>query len=300
MNKFIMLIGLPGSGKSTAADEWISNCYVWHSSDCIREELFGDTNSQIDNQLVFKTLHERVREDLLAGKDVVYDATNLSMKRRRGFIRQWLNGIECKKTAVVMATPYNECVQRDHDRERTVGAGVLDRMYKSFNFPLLQEGFDDIEIRYSSDSYEEFDYVTHGEFLDTVKQHNENHKLTIGDHCLKVAQNLREVKASKELRLAGLLHDFGKLKTMSFVNSKGQYSNKAHYYSHENVSAYDAMFYIQKEDVDVQKVCQFINYHMRPHALKTEKSINKFKNFVGDEFWGDIMILHNADVNSRE
>jgi hypothetical protein len=39
---------------------------------------------------------------------------------------------------------------------------------------------------------------------------------------------------------------------------------------------------------------------MRPHALKTEKSINKFKNFVGVEFWGDIMVLHNADINSRE
>lgn len=300
MNKFIMMIGLPGSGKSTLAKKYADGGYIIHSSDAIREELFDNASFQGENELVFKTLHERIREDILCGENVVYDATNLSMKRRRGFIRQWLSKIECEKTAVVVATPYNECVQRDHNRERTVGVGVLDRMYKSFNFPLSQEGFDTIEIRYSNDRYEEFDYVRQGEFLDTVNQHNENHKLTIGDHCLKVAQNLRRFKVSRELLMAGYLHDFGKLKTMSFVNSKGEYSNKAHYYSHENVSAYDAMFYMQKEGVDVQKVCQFINYHMRPHALKTEKSINKFKNFVGDEFWEEIMTLHTADVNSRE
>lgn len=294
-----MLIGLPGSGKSTLAKKFAENGYTLHSSDSIREELFSDVSNQGNNELVFKTLHERVRSDLLTGVNVVYDATNLSMKRRRGFIRQWLNNIECKRTAIVVATPYNECINRDKIREISVGGSVLDRMYKSFNFPLLQEGFDDIKIFYSSKSYGDFDYVKQGEFLDGVAQYNKNHTLTIGDHCLKVGQLLRKGGNSSEMILAGYLHDFGKLKTMSFMNSKGEYSNEAHYYSHENVSAYDAMFYAIPDDVNTMKVCQLINYHMKPHLLKTEKSIKKFKEFVGSEFWDELLILNKADKEAR-
>ena len=300
MNKFIMLIGLPASGKSTIAEEYTSNGYICHSSDTIREELFDNVNHQADNQLIFETLHKRVREDLLAGEDVVYDATNLSMKRRRGFIRQWLNGLECAKTVVIVATPFNECVQRDHNRERTVGVKVLDRMYKSFNFPLLQEGFDFIEIKYAHINHFEFDICHEVASLQRINQCNSNHTKTIGDHCIHVGnQFINFDDYSRGLYYAGLLHDFGKKHTLSFVNSKGYYSDQAHYYSHENVSAYDAMFYMQPFKADTLEVCQLVNYHMKPHLLNTEKSIKRFVDFVGEDFWHKLKLLNDADLASR-
>jgi predicted kinase len=80
MNKptIFITVGLPGSGKST----WMENHkeeldMIIHSSDAIREE-FGNINDQSKNDLVFQTLHNRVKEDLLNGKNVCYDATNLS------------------------------------------------------------------------------------------------------------------------------------------------------------------------------------------------------------------------------
>ena len=63
--KFIMMVGLPASGKSTyaleLADTYNANI---HASDSISEELSGDINNQDINDIVFKTLHNRIKKDL--------------------------------------------------------------------------------------------------------------------------------------------------------------------------------------------------------------------------------------------
>ena len=60
MNKFYMLVGLPGSGKSTIAQKL--NCKVF-SSDSLRKELWGNENTQGDNSQLFnELLKERVAE----------------------------------------------------------------------------------------------------------------------------------------------------------------------------------------------------------------------------------------------
>lgn len=86
MTEFIMLVGLPGSGKSTYAEKLKKEGYMIHSSDAIREELTGDINSQDNNPEVFGVLHKRVKEDLKSGHSCVYNATNMSRKRRKAFL----------------------------------------------------------------------------------------------------------------------------------------------------------------------------------------------------------------------
>lgn len=88
MQNFFMMVGLPGSGKSTFARNVLSASpgAVVHSSDEIRRELLGDKNDQTQQALVFSTLHERVFSDLRAGKNVVYDATNINYKQRKQFV----------------------------------------------------------------------------------------------------------------------------------------------------------------------------------------------------------------------
>ena len=73
MPMFYMMVGLPGSGKSFTAES-IPNAVV-HSSDAIRAEVLGDENDQTQQDLVFQTLHKRVLQDLVDGKDVVIYAT---------------------------------------------------------------------------------------------------------------------------------------------------------------------------------------------------------------------------------
>ena len=81
MNKLVMLVGLPGSGKSTYAGKLKKEGVIIHSSDRVREEL-GDVNDQSKNEEVFRILHKRIKDDLKSGKSVAYDATNLNRKRR--------------------------------------------------------------------------------------------------------------------------------------------------------------------------------------------------------------------------
>lgn len=80
---FIMMVGLPYSGKSYYAEK-LSKEYgaVAHSSDAIRAEILGDVQDQNNNGKVFEVLHRRVYDDLSNGKSVIYDATNINYKRR--------------------------------------------------------------------------------------------------------------------------------------------------------------------------------------------------------------------------
>ena len=55
-NTLYVLVGLPGSGKTTLAKDIANiNIKAKHiSSDAIRAELFGDENNQENNSLVFE------------------------------------------------------------------------------------------------------------------------------------------------------------------------------------------------------------------------------------------------------
>jgi len=297
MNKFVMLVGLPASGKSTLTEEYEEEGYKVHSSDALRVELYGNLEGKNSTANIFDKLHKRIISDLKNGENVVYDATNLISKRRRGFLQQ-IKKLPCEKIAVVVATPYNDCIDRDRWREKKVGSDIIQRMYKSFQIPCKQEGFDDVKIVYNIDGDSMPSLVDQIQFLQTVNQNSSHHTMTIGNHCLAVSNQLNY---DEVLRYAGLMHDFGKLFTASFKDSKGKVSNQCHYYSHESVSAYDSMFYdfYDRPMNEILETALLINYHMLPHLLKEEKTIGKYKNFLSDEFLSKLMLLHEADKGSR-
>lgn len=136
---FIMMVGLPYSGKSYYAEK-LSKEYgaVVYSSDAIRAEILGDVQDQNNNGKVFEVLHRRVYDDLSNGKSVIYDATNINYKRRMDTIQR-LKRIPCEKVCYLMATPFSECVERSKYRDRVVPYEVLERMYKSIWIPQYYE-----------------------------------------------------------------------------------------------------------------------------------------------------------------
>ena len=84
MNKPTLWItcGLSGSGKSTIATQ-IANenpSTVIVSSDAICEALTGHYEDQEHNEEAFKIFHDRIRKNLENKKNVIADATNLTMK----------------------------------------------------------------------------------------------------------------------------------------------------------------------------------------------------------------------------
>lgn len=79
--KFIIMCGLPYSGKSSLAKEIAAreNAIIF-SSDKIREELYGSEDIQGDPQEVFGLIHKRIREAVKTERSVILDATNVRQK----------------------------------------------------------------------------------------------------------------------------------------------------------------------------------------------------------------------------
>ena len=306
---FTMMVGLPYSGKSTYAKQLAEeiNAEI-HSSDAIRAEILGDEQDQTNNDRVFQVLHGRVTKDLSDGKNVIYDATNLNYKRRMNTLRL-LKGITCKKRCILMATPFETCVERSKDRKRVVPYDTIERMYKSIWIPDYYEGWDEISIVYPNG----FQVKSAAELMDGLRKiphDNPHHTLSIGDHCIATqrkvwaAYNDMIPEYARDLEVAALLHDIGKPFTKAFVDSKGNPTQIAHYYDHHHVSAYMALFYIP-ENMNRIYIASLIQWHMRPYEIErcsSEKQVNllqRFSSLVGASLFHDVMKLHMADVEAH-
>jgi predicted kinase len=300
---FWMMCGLPGSGKSYQAKELAEQYGAnIHSSDSIREELTGDINNQDINELVFKILHNRIKEDLQNGKNCIYDATNISYKKRMSFL-QSLNKIPCEKICVLIATPYEQCLKNNDSRDRVVPRGVIERMYRTFDLPWYYEGWDEIRIEYSSESDNSFGWPS--DWINSVKdysQDNSHHTLTLGEHCWQVFEYLNQHQINSTspevLKYAAMLHDCGKPFCKTFMNTKGEVTEQAHYYSHEHTGSYDSLFYQTPYRNLRLRMAVLIRWHMQPYFWERDNNVklqNKYRKLWGEDLYNDIMELHAAD-----
>lgn len=307
MPYFIMMCGLPGSGKSTIALDLAKDFDARiHSSDAIRAQILGDENSQENNEKVFSILHERIKDDLQRGKNTIYDATNINHRKRKDFLLT-LNQINCQKVIVVAATPYEECLRRDSLRERSVGTSVIKRMYMNFYLPWYYEGWDEIKIVYPRD----MQFLSIEETIEDLKSiphDNPHHSYSIGDHCVAAWTRIKDRKSlSLDIKEAMLLHDIGKKFTRTFKNKKGEETEVAHYYQHHFTGAYDSLFIVSnnklslysysKSDPDVYlwllKRAIYIQWHMTPYLWG--KKEQKYRQLWGEHLYKTIMVLHRAD-----
>lgn len=302
MSRLIMLCGLPASGKSHYAKQ-LSKEYnaIIISSDELRIELFNDVNVQDRNNEVFNELKKRVKKALLENISVIIDSTNINYKRRKAFLDE-LKTYPIHKLCVFMATPYEECLRQNSLRERQIPEYVIKRMYKSIYIPQAYEGWDSIEIKWNMG-----DIVFSGQELfkdlKQINQDNPHHTLAIGEHCTKCAKVVMETQEDYSLGVAGLFHDIGKKFTKTFKNRKGETTDIAHYYQHHLVSAYLSLFYLKVEsgisDEGILEIANYIQWHMQPFFIDSEKSKNRFINLVGQDFYDKLIILHEADVKAH-
>lgn len=294
----LMMVGLPGSGKSTYANKMKSHGYVVHSSDSIRKELYGDESIQGDGNKVFRLLHSRIINDLKEGKNVVYDATNIHSKGRVNFLNTVKN-IDCKKYCVVFATPIDKCLERNSKRERMVPLYVISKMYRQWETPHLYEGWDDIALEiYDEHRPEDGDVFPYVSKMIGYDQHNSHHKLTLYDHCIAARHYIESIYGYDKNYLiqAAMYHDIGKLKTQTFLDYKGNRTEDAHYYNHNNVGGYDALIlfygYGAKMALDISFL---INFHMLPYNWQESKARLKY----GDQVVDDLLVLHAADISAH-
>lgn len=295
-----MFIGIPGCGKSTHARKMMEkdSSIVIVSSDAIRKELYGSEEDQSHNQEVFNEVFKRTRAALANGLHVIVDATNLFRKRRIAFLKQFNN---CEKRATVFAIPFEVCCERNNSRERTVPQYAIDRMYRSFEPPHWAEGFDKIDIiRWGSDNT-----IIEDVLAENIKCEHDNphHSLSCGEHCLAAEKAARIIcergywdsVTTSVIAKAARYHDVSKYKCKVFHNMKGEPTDIAHYYNHENVSAYDYMVYEagMEPEYDTIVIANLIANHMVFYT--GEAAIQKRRGIYGIGFWSMLEVLNEAD-----
>ena len=154
MTKFTMLVGLPGSGKSTIARQ-LNDIYgtIIVSPDIIRKDLTGDMNNQSRNTAVFKIAENIIYESVFNKKDVVLDATNIHRFARMNLINKIRTCCrDCVIDCIVVVPTIEEVKTRNAQRERVVPDEVIDRMLSHWETPMEFEGFDHIYINHSGDA----------------------------------------------------------------------------------------------------------------------------------------------------
>lgn len=296
---FVMLIGLPGSGKSTVAQKIVETNkdynYKIFSSDNYRFEILGDINCQTKNDKVFKALYEDMKLWLQSGDDyaAIFDATNISYKDRRRCL-DYLKNVKTFKYAVVINPPIEICIEQDKNRDRTVGEEVIKKMVSRFDCPQLFEGFDNIYFLNTKND-EKKDWIEKETLIQRMQnfdQKTPHHKFTLWGHCQNVKNQfeLWDVR-----RVAAIWHDVGKLFTQTF-DDKGV----AHYYSHEHWSTYYLISHLHLLGVQTTEallqILFFVNNHMHIRdILNSEKATKKYKLLWGEDLYNSLIEFMEAD-----
>lgn len=146
-NEVIMLIGAPGSGKSTWGEKFANdNGYIYLSSDKNRARLGKGEDDQDVSARAFALLKEEMEKSLTNGENVILDATFMHHKARKDFIKI-SKKFDVYLRAVIFKLPREIIIERNALRAasggRNVPEAIIDRMLYLYEEPTLID-FDEI------------------------------------------------------------------------------------------------------------------------------------------------------------
>lgn len=151
MSNITLLIGIPGSGKTSKARELLAENpkLVYLNADSIREEQYGDENCQGDGNVVFGILFSRLRQAIEDGKDILVDNTSVRKAHRKKVLSMLHSNYDIYYK--VFLTPLDVCLARNAARSRVVPPTVVKDFYRILQdqLELLKTETTNIEYLYA-------------------------------------------------------------------------------------------------------------------------------------------------------
>ena len=301
MPKLIYMVGIAGVGKSTIAMRIASQMQeevVMLSSDAIRGEIYGDESCQRDPGRVFDIMYQRTIAALSQGTNVIYDATNLSCKRRMNFLKS-IAHIDCRKECVVVVATPEDIEHRMKARERKVPMEVVHKQIAQFQCPHFYEGWNDIRIEWTSQIVSCLESCKALDNESFIPHDNPHHSLSVRQHMVRAEEIVSaNPLASSDDEWIARIHDWGKPRVKTFTDRNGNPTNVAHYRNHQNVSAYYSLVFeganLDCPVVQVLDEACIIQWHME-HYLRQGKALERFYEMIGPELSRRLHILEEAD-----
>ncbi|GAA0393920.1 AAA family ATPase [Paenibacillus motobuensis] len=315
MSVIHMLVGIPGSGKSHYAKELSKReKAVIVATDSIRERLFGSESKQKNTYLVFDEAFAEIEQALGTGRNVVFDATNVSRDRRLKFLKRFKDfPVKC----YVFDTPYAVAKERIEGRKRQISDTVLTKFAKNFEFPVLGEGFQALQLMHvaaetgldrsrleqllveQAGHDELFAYLAsspHFRVMLGYDQENPHHSKTLSEHTYAVLDYINvfyEGDSLLAMQLTALFHDAGKPFCKVWKETRGYYS----YYGHEHVSAMIACHVLNElgyDDDFILHVVNMVSFHMEIlHG--GDAGASRIYHLLGEDRLAELYFFAEAD-----
>lgn len=159
MSECIMMVGLPGSGKTTWVNDNLVSTHRILSSDAVIDEvasMFDMTYDEAFPHLIkfaSSVFEKEFKESLNLREPFVIDRTNLSIKGRKKYLDRLKSKGYVVKAVVLDLTDPNEHLRRLEVRSdldgKTISDELLNSMMSGYQIPTLEEGFDEIVIFYT-------------------------------------------------------------------------------------------------------------------------------------------------------
>ena len=239
-NSLIVMFGIPGCGKSYAAEKLAEQTGAKVvSSDAIREEIYGTEACQDNPDKVFGILKQRTAELLKAGESVIIDATSLIHKYRVSNLSTYA-GLFKKSYLIVCATELETVLKQNAERDRNVPEEVILRMYRTMSFPRENEGWDSIYLLQHPNNSKSLEDYLHECW--NINHNNPHHPCNIYYHMQACEAYIRQTpEENNTATIAARYHDIGKPATKSRMKrtKDGWIEDEfSHYLGHAEVSAY--------------------------------------------------------------
>ncbi len=131
--RLIMLVGIPGSGKTTLAKKVVEKGFHYMNADSIRLELYGDEGAQGNPEDVFAIFFQRLEQAMGEEVDIIIDNTNLNPKQRQPILERAQQFGYADVQLWLLDVPLEVCLERNKMRERNVPDDIVTNMHMELN-----------------------------------------------------------------------------------------------------------------------------------------------------------------------